>query len=201
MFVSWSEFFIPATPATITDVSTTPLDLRRFCDNGYLRLFLLRTAVLPNSALNVPRSNVANILRSLLQSGEKLCLPVWPLALAAADSPAADLPAWETECSARKGGPLRKARFGLRARVWPAIGRSHSSSPYILAPTLDLARLQMHNSHRLAEPAALSRSRWSSDFPLLTQAVRSQEHIGPAGLSEKRFRPEVIKLARAFSTP
>jgi hypothetical protein len=76
MLLSWTESFTPATPTTNTDVSTTPLDLRRFCDNGYLRLFLLRTAALPNSALNVPRRSVADILRSLLTSGEKLRPPV-----------------------------------------------------------------------------------------------------------------------------
>jgi len=75
----WTESFIPATPATKTDVSTTPLDLRRFCDNGYLRLFLLGSAVLPNGTLNVLRRNVADILRSLFQSGQKLCFPIWPL--------------------------------------------------------------------------------------------------------------------------
>src|SRR5208337_374184 len=75
----WTESFIPATPATNTDVSTTPLDLRRFCDNGYLRLFLLGSSVLPNGTLNVLRGNVADILRSFFQSGEKLRFPVRPL--------------------------------------------------------------------------------------------------------------------------
>jgi len=56
-----TESFIRATPATNTDVSTTPLDLPRFCDNGYLRLCLLRSAVFPNSALNIPKRNVADI--------------------------------------------------------------------------------------------------------------------------------------------
>jgi hypothetical protein len=79
MFVWWIEPFIPATPATNTDVSTTPLDLRRFSDNGYLRLCLLGGAVLANGALNVLRRNVADILRSLFQSGQKLCFPVEPL--------------------------------------------------------------------------------------------------------------------------
>ena len=77
--LSWSEFLIPATPATNTDVSTTPLDLRRFCDNGYLRFFLLGTAIFPNGTLNFLRRNVADILRSLVQSGQKLRFPVGPL--------------------------------------------------------------------------------------------------------------------------
>ena len=45
--------------ATNTEVSTSPLDLRRFCDNSDLGLFLLGTAIFPNGTLNVPRRNVA----------------------------------------------------------------------------------------------------------------------------------------------
>ena len=45
--------------ATNTDVSTSPVDLRGFCDNGYLRLVLLGTAIFPNGTLNVPRRKFA----------------------------------------------------------------------------------------------------------------------------------------------
>ena len=35
------------------------LDLRRFCNNGYLGLFPLGNAIFPNGTLNVPRRNVS----------------------------------------------------------------------------------------------------------------------------------------------
>jgi hypothetical protein len=72
----------PATPATSTDVSTTPLGCFSRRPNGYLRQLLLLGTEAANGFCNLGFGHARQIIRRRFQSARELALPSGPFSAA-----------------------------------------------------------------------------------------------------------------------